>query len=67
MKGAFDAQPRAKTRWKLFVAIGVVDEPPIEGWICPAMFPYFKSAPKTLCVMVGPTIPGIVRQHPSIG
>jgi hypothetical protein len=27
-----------------------LDEPPIEGWICPAMFRYYRSAPKSLYV-----------------
>jgi hypothetical protein len=31
-----------------------LDEPPIEGWICPAMFRYYKSAPKTLYVKAEP-------------
>jgi hypothetical protein len=31
-----------------------LDEPPIEGWICAAMFRYYKSAPKALYVMAEP-------------
>jgi hypothetical protein len=27
-----------------------LDEPPLEGWICPAMFKYYKSAPTALYV-----------------
>jgi hypothetical protein len=27
-----------------------LDQPPIEGWICPAMFRYYKSAPMALYV-----------------
>jgi hypothetical protein len=27
-----------------------VDDPPMEGWICPAMFKYYRAAPKTLYV-----------------
>ena len=27
-----------------------LDQPPLEGWICPAMFRYYKSAPKALYV-----------------
>lgn len=27
-----------------------IDEPPMEGWICPAMFRYYKAAPPTLYV-----------------
>jgi hypothetical protein len=31
-----------------------LDEPPIEGWICPAMFRYYRSAPKALYVKAEP-------------
>jgi hypothetical protein len=27
-----------------------LEDPPMEGWICPAMFRYFKTAPKNLYV-----------------
>ncbi|GAC1448764.1 MAG: hypothetical protein NVSMB9_32230 [Isosphaeraceae bacterium] len=27
-----------------------LDDPPMEGWLCPAMFRYFKTPPKTLFV-----------------
>jgi hypothetical protein len=27
-----------------------LDDPPMEGWICPAMFRYYSSAPKNLYV-----------------
>ena len=27
-----------------------LEEPPMEGWICPAMFKYYKTAPKELYV-----------------
>ena len=27
-----------------------LDDPPMEGWICPAMFRYYQSAPKALYV-----------------
>lgn len=27
-----------------------LEEPPMEGWICPAMFQYFRTAPKELFV-----------------
>jgi hypothetical protein len=27
-----------------------LDDPPMEGWICPAMFKYYREAPKTLYV-----------------
>jgi hypothetical protein len=27
-----------------------LDDPPMEGWICPAMFKYYQSAPTTLYV-----------------
>ena len=31
-----------------------LDKPPMEGWICPAMFRYYKTAPKTLYVKAEP-------------
>jgi hypothetical protein len=31
-----------------------LDQSPLEGWICPAMFRYYKSAPKTLFVKAEP-------------
>ncbi len=31
-----------------------VDEPPMEGWICPALFKYYASAPKNLYVKAEP-------------
>ena len=31
-----------------------LDDPPLEGWICPAMFRYFKEPPKTLYVKAEP-------------
>jgi hypothetical protein len=31
-----------------------LDQPPMEGWICPAMFRYYKSAPKNLYVKAEP-------------
>lgn len=31
-----------------------LDDPPMEGWICPAMFRYYKSAPRTLYVKAEP-------------
>jgi hypothetical protein len=27
-----------------------LDDPPIEGWICPAMFRYYREAPRTLYI-----------------
>jgi hypothetical protein len=27
-----------------------LEDPPMEGWICPAMFRYYKTAPKNLYV-----------------
>ena len=27
-----------------------LDDPPMEGWVCPAMFSYYRSAPKNLYV-----------------
>ena len=32
-----------------------LDQPPIEGWICPAMFRYYKAAPKALYVKAEPS------------
>jgi hypothetical protein len=31
-----------------------MEEPPMEGWICPAMFRYYRSAPKELYVKAEP-------------
>jgi hypothetical protein len=31
-----------------------LDDPPMEGWICPAMFRYYASAPKALYVKAEP-------------
>lgn len=31
-----------------------IDEPPMEGWICPAMFKYFAKGPKNLFVKAEP-------------
>lgn len=31
-----------------------IDNPPMEGWICPAMFKYYKEAPKNLYVKAEP-------------
>ena len=31
-----------------------LQSPPMEGWLCPAMFRYFSSAPKYLYVKAGP-------------
>ena len=31
-----------------------LDEPPMEGWICPAMFRYYETAPSKLYVMALP-------------
>src|SRR5687767_2349923 len=30
------------------------DDPPMEGWLCPAMFHYFAKAPQSLYVRVDP-------------
>ena len=30
------------------------DDPPMEGWICPAMFKYYQSPPKALYVKAEP-------------
>ena len=32
-----------------------LDDPPMEGWICPAMFKYYQSAPKKIFVKAEPT------------
>ncbi|HEX6987593.1 MAG TPA: DUF6717 family protein [Planctomycetaceae bacterium] len=31
-----------------------LDDPPMEGWICPAMFQYYEAAPKALYVKAEP-------------
>lgn len=31
-----------------------LDDPPMEGWICPAMFKYYSEAPKNLYVKAEP-------------
>jgi hypothetical protein len=31
-----------------------LDDPPMEGWICPAMFRYYQSAPQALFVKAEP-------------
>ena len=31
-----------------------LDDPPLEGWICPAMFRYYKTAPPALYVKAEP-------------
>jgi hypothetical protein len=31
-----------------------LDDPPMEGWICPAMFRYYKSAPQALYIKAEP-------------
>ena len=31
-----------------------LDSPPMEGWICPALFKYYKQAPKQLFVKAEP-------------
>jgi len=31
-----------------------LDDPPMEGWICPAMFKYFSKSPKNLYVKAEP-------------
>ncbi len=31
-----------------------LDDPPMEGWICPAMFKYYSKAPKNLYVKAEP-------------
>ena len=31
-----------------------LDDPPVEGWICPALFRYYKTPPKTIYVKAEP-------------
>jgi hypothetical protein len=31
-----------------------LDDPPMEGWLCPALFKYYRSAPKELYVKADP-------------
>ena len=31
-----------------------LDDPPVEGWICPAMFKYYKTPPRNLYVQADP-------------
>lgn len=31
-----------------------LDNPPMEGWLCPAMFKYYKAPPKTIYIKVEP-------------
>jgi hypothetical protein len=31
-----------------------LDDPPMEGWLCPALFHYFDEAPKTLYARADP-------------
>jgi hypothetical protein len=31
-----------------------LNDPPVEGWICPAMFKYYKTAPENLYVQADP-------------
>lgn len=33
-----------------------LDSPPMEGWICPALFRYYKKAPKQLFIKAEPII-----------
>ena len=33
------------------------DEPPMEGWLCPALFRYFEEAPRELFVKAEPIEP----------
>jgi hypothetical protein len=32
-----------------------LDDPPVEGWICPALFKYYKTPPKSIYVKAEPT------------
>ena len=31
-----------------------IEDPPMEGWLCPAMFKYFRKAPKEIYVKAEP-------------
>jgi hypothetical protein len=31
-----------------------MDDPPMEGWLCPALFRYYREAPKELYVKAEP-------------
>lgn len=53
----FSAKPfpghQKQLRWLRSDGTGnwyALDEPPMEGWICPAMFKYYSEAPKNLYV-----------------
>lgn len=35
-----------------------IDDPPLEGWICPALFKYYESAPPELYVRADPLATG---------
>lgn len=46
-----------KLKWQRAEAGGnyySIDEPSMEGWLCPAMFQYFREAPKELFVQADP-------------
>jgi hypothetical protein len=57
----FSAQPFPGYQYKLTWLRGEstgnwygIDNPPMEGWICPAMFRYYREAPKSLYVKADP-------------
>jgi hypothetical protein len=57
----FSAQPFPGHQWKLTWVRGEsggnyyrLEDPPMEGWLCPAMFKYFREAPKELYVQAKP-------------
>lgn len=53
---AFPGHQR-KLKWQRAEAGGnyySIDDPPMEGWLCPAMFQYFREAPKELYVKADP-------------
>ena len=57
----FSAQPfpghQYKLKWLRGDTTGnwyQLDDPPMEGWICPAMFRYYSGAPKELYVKADP-------------
>jgi hypothetical protein len=53
----FSAQPFPGNQYKLTWLRGEsvgnwyrIDNPPMEGWLCPALFKYYREAPKSLYV-----------------
>ena len=57
----FSAQPFPGHQWKLTWVRGEsggnyyrLEDPPMEGWLCPAMFKYFRDPPKEIYVQAKP-------------